>query len=101
MGTYLLVRHKVKDFATWKRVYEDHLGKRNEAGLTEKYLLRGVGEKNEVIILYEAKDIDRARKFTESAELRDRMKEAGVIDKPDIYFLTEEKVAHYAKASGF
>jgi hypothetical protein len=101
MGTYILVRHTVKDFASWKRVYDGHLGKRNEAGLTEKYLLRGTGNTNEVIILFEAKDIERARKFTESTDLRDRMMEGGVIGKPDIYFLTGEKAAVYPKASGF
>ena len=101
MGTYMLVRHKVKDFTAWKKVFDGHIGKRNEAGLTEKYLLRGVGDPNEVIILYEARDIAKAKAFSESPDLRDRMKEAGVIDKPDIYFLTEEKAVSYAKASGF
>jgi len=101
MGTYILVRHKVADFTTWKRVYDGHIGKRNEAGLTEKYLLRGVGDPNEVTILFEAKDITKAKAFTESPDLRERMKEGGVIGKPDIYFLTEEMTVSYAKASGF
>jgi hypothetical protein len=101
MINYLLVRHKVKDFKVWKGVFDGHLPKRNEAGLTEKYLLRGINDPNEVIILYEVRDIARARKFTESADLRDTMEKAGVIDKPDIYFLTGEKAVTYAKASGF
>ena len=101
MLNYILVRHKVKDFATWKRVYDTHLPKRTEAGLTERYLLRGVDKHDEVIILFETKDIVRAKKFTESEDLRVTMEKAGVIDKPDIYFLSEEKAAGYAKASGF
>ncbi len=98
---YLLVRHKVKDFAVWKPIYDADLPSRIEAGLTEKYLFRGAGDKNEVIILFEAKDLDRATTFTESADLREAMEKAGVIDKPDIYFLREEKAGVYAKASGF
>ncbi len=101
MLNYILVRHKVRDFTSWKRVFDGHLPKRIEAGLTEKWMFRGIGDTNEVIVLYEIKDIGRARKFVESTDLRDKMEEAGVIDKPDIYFLTEEKAVGYAKASGF
>ncbi len=101
MTTYMLVRHKVKDFSGWKRVYDDHLPKRNEAGLTERFLLRGADNENEVITLFEASDLVRARKFAESADLRETMEKAGVIDKPDIYYLTGEKAVAYAKASGF
>ncbi len=54
-----------------------------------------------MIILFEAKDLGRAKKFAESADLREAMEKAGVIDKPDIYFLREEKAGVYAKASGF
>ncbi len=101
MLNYMLVRHKVKDFTVWKRVYDDHLPKRIEAGLTEKFLFRGADNLNEVITLFEARDLVKARKFAESADLRDAMEKAGVIDKPDIYFLSEEKAGVYAKASGF
>jgi len=86
---FLLVRHKVKDFNTWKTGYEAHLHKRVEAGLTEKYLLRGADDDNEVVILFEAQDLDRAKAFAASADLREKMQEVGVVDKPDIYFLNK------------
>jgi hypothetical protein len=87
MASYLLVRHKVKDFSTWKSGYDAHLPKRNEAGLTEKHLLRGASDPNEVVVLFEAKDLGRAKAFAESADLRETMQKVGVVDKPDIYFL--------------
>ncbi len=99
MLNYMLVRHKVKDFTSWKRIYDSDLRKREEAGLTEKFLLRGTTDKNEIIVLFETKDIDRARKFGESKDLHDTMEKAGVIDKPDIYFLSEERAAVYTKAA--
>lgn len=101
MINYMLVRHKVKDFTSWKRIYDEHLPKRDDAGLTEKLLLRGMDNKDEVIILFEARDIGRARKFVDSTDMKDTMEKAGVIDKPDISFLTSEKAGEYAKASGF
>ena len=87
MNGFMLVRHKVKNFTTWKQGYDAHAPKRDGAGLTEKYLLRSIQAPNEVVILFEAQDLDRAQAFAESAELREKMQEVGVIDKPDIYFL--------------
>ena len=87
MANYMLVRHQVRDFSVWKPGYDAHLPKRAEAGLTEKYLLRGDQDPNEVILLFEAQDLNRARAFAESTDLRERMQQIGVLDKPDIYFL--------------
>jgi hypothetical protein len=89
MATYMLVRHKVRDFSEWKPGYDAHFPKRAEAGLAEKQLLRGIEDPNEVIVLFEAEDIDRAKAFAESADLRATMQEVGVVDKPDIYFLND------------
>ena len=87
MTAFLLLRHKVRDFSEWKRGYDAHLPKRAEAGLTEKYLLRGANDPNEVVALFETKDHIRAKAFVESADLRETMHKLGVVDKPDLYFL--------------
>ena len=87
MASYMLIRHKVRDFPEWKRGYDAHLPKRVEAGLTEKHLFRGAQEPNEVILLFEAQDLNRAKTFAESTDLRETMQKVGVVDKPDIYFL--------------
>ena len=84
---FILIRHKVRDFDTWKTGYDAHQPKRTEAGLTEKYLLRSADDTNEVVMLFEAADLNRAKAFAASPDLREKMKEVGVIDKPDIYFL--------------
>ena len=84
---FVLIRHKVRDFNAWKTGYDAHQPKRTEAGLTEKYLLRSADDTNEVVMLFEAADLNRAKAFATSAELREKMQEVGVIDKPDIYFL--------------
>jgi hypothetical protein len=87
MASCMLVRRKAKDFSEWTRGYDAHLHKRAEAGLTEKYLLRGSNEPNEVILLFEAQDLNRVKSFAGSADLRETMQKVGVVDSPDICFL--------------
>ena len=53
-----------------------------------KRLLRNIDDPNEVILLFEAEDIEKAREFANSSDLRETMQKVGVIDKPDIYFLS-------------
>jgi hypothetical protein len=38
-------------------------------------------------LVFEAKDIQKAKEFASPANLREAMQNAGVVDKPDIYFL--------------
>ena len=84
---YVLVRHKVADFSKWKPAYDAHLPARQKAGLKEEHLLRNTDDRNEVILLFEAADVQKAKEFGASSDLREAMQKAGVIDKPDIYFL--------------
>jgi hypothetical protein len=65
-----------------------------------KLMRYDLSEANEVILQFETKDLERAKAFTESPDLRETMEKAGVIDKPDIYFL-KDQVSVFAKASGF
>ena len=87
MASYMLIRHRIRDFSEWKPGYDAHLPKRAAAGLTEKHLLRGADDPNEVVLLFEAQDLNRAKAFAESADLRETMQKLGVLDKQDIYFL--------------
>jgi len=92
MPTYVLIRYRVREYSAWKLAYDAYLPKRIEAGLTEKHLFCSSNDANEVIILFEAKYLGRAKAFFESPELRGSMDKAGVIDTPDIYFRDAQKV---------
>ncbi len=88
---YVMIRHKVKDFTTWKPVFDEHVTARQAAGLKDLFLLRNTDNPNEVVILFESEDHAKARGFAESKDLREAMKRAGVIDLPNIFFLDREK----------
>jgi len=84
---HMLIRHKVADFAKWKPVYDAHASARQSAGLKEEHLLRNADDPNEVILLFSAQDLNKAKAFATSDDLRQAMQRAGVSDKPDVCFL--------------
>jgi hypothetical protein len=86
---YFLVRHKVADFSKWKPVYDAHLPSRQKSGLKEKYLLRNIDDPNEVVAFFELEDVQKAQEFSNSPDLREAMQKSGVVDKPDIYILSD------------
>ncbi len=86
---YILIRHQVADFSKWKSAYDAHASARQNAGLKQERLLRKIDNPNEVVLLFSAQDIDKAKQFAASDDLRERMQSAGVVDKPDIYFLSD------------
>ncbi len=88
--TYTIFKGRVKDFAIWKESFDGLKLKRQEAGITEKYVLRGVDDRNEVMILLEIKDPARAKAYYESKFLRDAMEKGGVIGKPEFRFFNDE-----------
>ncbi len=86
---YLLIRHKVADYAQWKPGFDADSVNRQVSGSQGGQLFRNASDPNELVALFEWNDLEKARQFTQSDELREVMQRLGVIDHPDIYFLEE------------
>jgi hypothetical protein len=82
---FLLIRHKVKDFAAWKPVFEDHSATRKAAGSKGGYLLRNHDDPNEVVVLLEVEDLGKARQFAQSADLKEAMQRAGAAKRAGLW----------------
>jgi len=87
--TYILVRQKVEDYDKWKPVYDADAARRKAGGSQGTRVFRSASDPNEVLVLLTWTDLESARRFAEAPELRDAMQRAGVVDKPDMYFLDE------------
>ena len=86
---YLLIRHKVEDYAKWKPLFDEHGTTREAAGSRGGYVLRNTNDRNEIVILLEVDDIERCRQLVESEDLKETMQRSGVADTPDVYYLEE------------
>ena len=49
----------------------------------------GRNDHNEVVILFDMKDVAAAKKLAGSEDLKSTMKSAGVVDQPTMHFLEE------------
>ena len=83
----VIVRHKVKDYAAWRPVFDGHAGAQKAAGLSNPRVHRSADDKNEIVIVFDTKDTKMAKDFAASPGLKEAMMKAGVVDVPTIYFL--------------
>ena len=82
----LMVKHKVKDWDAWKKVFDAHKQARMDAGLTDRVLAHTVGDDHSVTIVFAVADVAKAKAFTNSKDLKDKMKEGGVEGPPNFFF---------------
>jgi heme-degrading monooxygenase HmoA len=86
---YVVVRTKVKDYAKWRPYFDEHIAMRKANGQISERVFRNANNPNELVLMFEWDDLEKARRFRESDELKQRMKEAGVEGQPDFIFLEE------------
>ena len=82
----LIITHKVTDFNTWLKAYEEHAPVRESAGVTSSVVCQNVDDPHEVTVYMQVQDLSRAREFTTSPNLAKAMEAAGVASRPDFRF---------------
>ena len=79
----VLVKHKVKDFDAWLKVYDDEgMEKRKSFGIVDRALGRGLDDPNMVYIVFAISDWEKANARMSSEELKKLMTDAGVEGEP-------------------
>ena len=86
---YMFVRHSVKDFDAWKSVFDSVSDLRKKNGEMSYQILRQDNGASSIFALFEWDNLDNARQYATSAELKAAMERAGVTGKPEIFFLEE------------
>ncbi len=86
---HILVRHKVKDYEFWRKIYDAHRETGRKGGELSDRVFHSADDPNNLILFFEWDNIENARKFIESPDLKETMERAGVLEKPEIYFLKE------------
>jgi hypothetical protein len=81
------VRHKVKDFGHWKRVFDSAAEARREAGELACRIYLRHGSSDDVLVSMDWDSLERAQAFLSSPHLMSGMQQAGVREMPQIVIL--------------
>jgi hypothetical protein len=84
----MIVRHKVRDYGQWRPIFDRHADMQKRAGLINPRVYHSAdSNKSEIVVVFDTEDTKKAKEFAASADLKEAMEKAGVLDTPTIYFL--------------
>jgi hypothetical protein len=86
---HVLVHHEVADYKSWRSVFDASLDFRHHGGQCSCRIFRKAGNPNDLTLLFEGEDMERAKRYMTSDELRTKMQQAGVVGAPEINYLAE------------
>lgn len=86
---HVLVRFTVEDLAKWKSVFEEAAALRKNFGSMGVRAFSKADSPNEVTILGEYADKEKAMQMFQSQEFREATARAGVKGPPEVTFLNE------------
>ncbi|HKR99834.1 MAG TPA: cyclase [Candidatus Dormibacteraeota bacterium] len=96
----VIVRHRVRDYDTWKPLFDQHGDVRRQYGAIGHQLYRVSGDPQELIVVNQFADLASAQAFTRDPSLPKMMENAGVEGAPDIAFCEQVESAEYPIAVG-
>ena len=82
----MIVCHSVRDYGAWRPVYDAHAAARTAAGLSNGRVYRSAEDPNDILLLFDTADRRRAEEFGRSDDLREAMRNSGVVGQPEIRF---------------
>jgi hypothetical protein len=85
----VIVRHQVRDFNAWKPFFLGDAKRQRDSGFTSWRVMQNKNDMNEVVVIFECEDLDKARPMFSDPSLAELMKKAGVVDQPTVFMLVE------------
>jgi len=89
MSTTLTVRHNIRDYAAWRKVYDELEPLRVQYGCTAKRVLRRSDDGNDLLVTHDFPSAEQAGGFAHDPALRAGMEQAGVVGAPQIDLFTD------------
>lgn len=85
----VLVEHRVKDFNHWKPFFTKDAKRQRKAGFTRWTIGRSIDDPDDVVVVAECTDLDKAKEVYSDPEVGEIVKKAGVVGKTT-FLLVEE-----------
>jgi quinol monooxygenase YgiN len=85
----MLIQHKIKDYAEWKKVFDSFAGLRTSSGELSSQIYRDSSDPNSLTILNKWNSTENAKKYAHSPGVKTAMEKAGVVGQPNVSFLND------------
>jgi quinol monooxygenase YgiN len=82
----MFVRHTVSDYKNWRKVYDEFASVQKAKGVTAESVYRAADNPNDVTVIHEFASVEAAQSFAQSSDLKNAMRNAGVVGAPTIWF---------------
>lgn len=79
---WLMIKHKVEDYEKWRPLFDEDESNREAAGMVTVSVGKDKDDANMIRIMFAFDDLEKAREYSVSEELKTKMEEAGVIGEP-------------------
>lgn len=89
MSATLAARHHVRDYAAWRRVYDEAEPLRAQHGCTAQRVMRLPDDGNDLFVTHEFPSAEQAGSFADDPAMREAMDRAGVEGAPRIEIFTD------------
>ena len=84
-----IVRHPVKDYAAWRKVFDGFEETRKKGGEKSAMVVQVDGNPNDVMVINTWPSIEAAKAFFSKPDLKQAMERAGVAGPPDFTYGNE------------
>jgi quinol monooxygenase YgiN len=89
MSATLAIRHHVRDYAAWRKVYDEVEPLRVQHGCIAQRVMRLPDDENELFLTHDFPGAEQAARFAQDPALREAMGRAGVEGAPRIEIFTD------------
>ena len=84
MSASLFVRHGVRDYDAWKKIYDEADTIRAAHGCTGESVLHLTSDANDVLVIHDFPTVEQAEAFAGDPDLQSAMQQAGVTGPPRV-----------------
>jgi len=94
----IIVQHKVRDYDTWKSVFDGHQAVRTRHGATGHELYRGLEDLNDITVVNHFPSKEQAEAFAADPSLKEAMERGGVVSEPRITWAQDTEAVEYRQS---
>ena len=89
----LVISYQVADFDAWKAVFDDNEPGRRSQGYVGHHINRAENDPNSLSIYLAVEDVDSAKAYVTSDDVKSLMEKAGVTSQPEFMWMTPVREA--------